>query len=152
MLVKNSSQWCVVVTKKCSTTSSARSWAPLHPPAAAVLAAVVVAAGALDVPAAGDGDDHLLFGDQVFDAHVAVEAEHDLGAAVVAELGDDLGQLVGDDLALLLRAGEDRLVVGDLELELGEAILDLLALEGGQPAQLQGEDRVGLQLVDLRAA
>ena len=57
-----------------------------HPSAAAVLAAVVVAAGALDVAAAGEGDDHLLLGDQVLDAHVAVEAEHDLGAAVVAEL------------------------------------------------------------------
>ena len=63
--------------------------------AAAVLTAVVVAAGALDVPAAGDGDDHLLLGDQVFDAHVAVEAEHDLGAPVVAVLRDDLGELLG---------------------------------------------------------
>ena len=70
--------------------------------AAAVLAAVVVAAGALDVAAAGDGDDHLLFGDEVFDAHVAVEAEHDLGAAVVAEPVDDLGELVADDRALAL--------------------------------------------------
>src|SRR5918911_871528 len=30
-LVKNSSQWCVVVTKKCSTTSSLRSCAPRTP-------------------------------------------------------------------------------------------------------------------------
>ena len=46
----------------------------LHALAAAVLRAVVVAAGALDVAAAGDGDDHLLLGDEVFDRHVAVEA------------------------------------------------------------------------------
>ena len=114
-----------------------------------MLAAVVVAAGALDVPAAGDGDDHLLLGDQVFDAHVAAVSEHDLGAAVVAVLRDELGELLDDDRALPLLALEDRLVAGDLELELGEPVLDLLALERGEPAQLQREDRVGLQLVDL---
>ncbi|RKW94236.1 hypothetical protein D9B85_15285, partial [Corynebacterium diphtheriae] len=32
-----------------------------------------------------------------------VEAGHDLGAAVVAVLGHDLGELLGDDLALTLR-------------------------------------------------
>jgi DNA gyrase subunit A len=42
-----------------------------------VLRPVIVAAGALDVPVAGDGDDHLLFGDQVLHRHVAVEAVQD---------------------------------------------------------------------------
>ena len=36
-----------------------------------------------------------------------------------------------------------------LELELGEVVDDLLALQGGQPAQLHVEDRGGLDLVDL---
>ena len=84
--------------------------------------------------------------------HVAVEAEQDLGAAVVAEAVDDLGELVADDRALALGVGEDRLEVGDLPLELGGLVDDLLALEGGEAAQLHGEDRVGLQLVDRRAA
>ena len=83
-----------MVTKKCSTTSSAAQLRALDALAAAVLAAVVVAAGALDVAAAGDGDDHFLLGDEVFHVHVAVEAEHDLGAPVVAVLVDDLGELL----------------------------------------------------------
>ena len=86
----------------------------LHALAAAVLRAVVVAAGALDVAAARDGDDHLLLGDEVFDRHVAVEAGEDVRAPLVAELRDDLGELVGDDRALALGRREDRLVVGDL--------------------------------------
>ena len=61
----------------------------LHTLAAAVLRAVVVTARALDVAVARDGDDHLLLGDEVFVGHVAVEAEDDVGAAVVAELVDD---------------------------------------------------------------
>ena len=45
--------------------------------------------------------------------------------------------------------GEDRLVLEDLRLELGVALEDLLALQRGQPAQLQVEDRVRLELVDV---
>ena len=87
--------------------------------AAAVLLAVVVAARALDVAVAGDGDDHLLFGDEVFDRHVAVEAREDLRCGGRRRTVDDRGQLVADDRALALGVGEDRLEVGDLGLELG---------------------------------
>ena len=69
--------------------------------------------------------------------------------AVVAVLVDDLVELVVDDLALAGLVGEDVLEVGDLELDLGQAVDDLLPLEGGQPAQLHVEDRVGLDLVDV---
>ena len=62
--------------------------------AAALLRAVVVAARALDVAAAGDGDHHFLFGNQVFHGHVAVVAHEDLGAAVVPVLGHDFRQLL----------------------------------------------------------
>src|SRR6202012_5963863 len=75
--------------------------------APAVLAAVVVTPRALDVAATRDGDDHLLFRDQVFDAHVAVEAEHDLGAAIVPESLDDLLELFSNDRALFGRSNED---------------------------------------------
>ena len=70
-------------------------------------------------------------------------------APVVAVLVDDLRQLVGDDLPLAGLVGQDVLEVGDPQLELGEVVDDLLALEGGQPAQLHLEDGVGLDLVDV---
>ena len=97
------------------------------------------------------GDDHFLFGDQVLDAHVAVVAHEHLGAAVVAVLLDDLGEFLGDDGALALRVGDDRLEFGDHELELGVAVLDLLAFQGGQAAQLHVEDGAGLEIVDVAA-
>ena len=84
-----------------------------HALAAAPLRAVVVDLGALGVAAAGDRDDDVLLGDEVLDRHVAVEG-HDLGAPLVAELVDDLGQLLADDRALPLGRGEDRVVLVDL--------------------------------------
>ena len=77
-----------------------------HALAAAPLPAVGVDPGALGVAAAGDGDDDVLLGDEVLHRHVAVE-RHDLGAPLVAVLVDDLGELLGDDVALPLRLGED---------------------------------------------
>ena len=70
--------------------------------------------------------------------------------AVVAVLVDDLGELVADDLPLPLRRGEDVLVVGDLRHQLVVLVGDLLALQGGQLAQLHVEDGLRLDLVDLQ--
>ena len=120
-----------------------------HALASALLRPVLVGAGALGVAAAGDRDDHVLLGDQVLHGHVPVEG-HDLGAAVVAVLVDDLGQLLGDQLALAGVRGQDRVVLVD---ERGQAVVllhDLLALQGGQAAQLQAQDRVGLHAVDVQ--
>ena len=72
------------------------------PLAAAPLRAVKVGLGALGVPAVGDRDRDVLFGDQVLVGHLAVVGD-DLGAPLVAELSDDLGQLGPDDLPLPLR-------------------------------------------------
>ena len=74
-----------------------------HALAAAPLRPVVVRPGPLGVAAAGDGDDHLLLGDEVLDADLAVERQ-DRRAPLVAVLRDDLGQLLGDDVALALLA------------------------------------------------
>ena len=46
-------------------------------------------------------------------------------------------------------AGEDRLEVGDHRHELVVLVLQPLALQSGEPAQLHVEDGGGLQLVDL---
>lgn len=64
-------------------------------------------------------------------------------------LVDDLLELVTHDPALPLGLGEDVLEVGDLGLDLGEVVDDLLPLEGCEPAQLHVEDRLGLDVVDV---
>ena len=114
-----------------------------------MLGAVLVAAGALDVAAAGDGDDHFFLGDEVFHGHVTVVAHEDLGAALIAEAGDDFGQLFRDDGALAILRGNNRVVLVNHAHELIVAILDLLAFQGGQTAQLHVQNRLGLGLVDV---
>ncbi len=116
---------------------------------APVLGAVQVGLGALRVAAAGDRDDHFLVRHQVLDGQVAVGRD-DLGPPLVAELLDDLGELVADDVALPDRVGQDVLEVGDDDLELVQPVDDLLPLQGGQPAQLHVQDRLRLDLVDLQ--
>jgi len=103
----------------------------------------------LAYPAVRDGDRDVLFGDQVLVGHLAVVGD-DLGAPVVAELVDDLGQLGADDVPLPLRRGQDVLVVGDLGRELVVLVDEFLSLQGGQLAQLHVQDRAGLDLVDLQ--
>ena len=56
---------------------------------------------------------------------------------------------LGHDGPLALRLGEDVLEVQDHRLELVVLVDDLLALEGGEAAQLHLEDGAGLQLVDV---
>ncbi|GAA4953418.1 hypothetical protein GCM10023238_19800 [Streptomyces heliomycini] len=120
-----------------------------HPLAAALLGPVVVGLGALDVAAARDRDDDVLLGDQVLDGHVALVGDQ-LRLAVVAVLLDERGQLLADDAALADRGGEDLVVLADLRLEFVVLLDDLLALQGGQAAQLHLEDGVGLDVVDLQ--
>ena len=60
-----------------------------HAHAAALLLAVGGDRQSLDVARLGDGDDHLLLGDEVFDVEVALVG-HDLGAAVVVVQALDL--------------------------------------------------------------
>jgi hypothetical protein len=117
--------------------------------AAAPLRAVQVRLCALGVPAVGDGDRNILFGDQVLVGHLAVVGD-DLGAPVVAELVDDLGQLGADDVPLPLRRGQDVLVVGDLGREFVVLVDEFLSLQGGKLAQLHVQNRAGLDLVDLQ--
>src|SRR5690606_29732120 len=89
----------------------------VDPLAAAPLGAVLAGPDPLDVAGLGDGDDDLLLGDEVLDVEVTLGGD-DPGAAGVAELVTQLGQLVPDDVADLLGVGEDRLEVGDAGLQL----------------------------------
>src|SRR5262249_27485543 len=65
--------------------------------APARLAAVVVYAGALDIAAAGDGDGHVLFGDEVFETNLAGVFD-DLGAALVGVVLLDFLELLDDQV------------------------------------------------------
>ena len=116
--------------------------------AAATLRAVEVGLGALGVTATRDRDDDVLLGDEVLHGHLALGRD-DLRPPLVAELVDQGGELVGDDLPLALLAREDRLELGDLRLDLSEGVDDALALERSQPAKLHVEDRRRLDLVDV---
>ena len=117
--------------------------------ATTVLAAVVVAAGALDVTATGNSDDHFLFRNEVFDIHVAVEARHDLGTTVVTVTGNDVSEFFRDNLTLARRASQDGVELSDLSFQFVGFVDDLLALESCQTAQLHLQDGTSLQLVNL---
>ena len=115
---------------------------------AALLTAVEVGLGALGVAGLGDGDDDLFAGDEVLVGDVALGGD-DAGEAIVAVLLGDLGEFVTHDDPLALRLGQDVLEVGDLLLDLGQIVDDLLPFQGRQPAQLHVEDGLRLDLVDV---
>ena len=120
--------------------------------AAARLAAVRDERLALDVAATADGDDHVLVGDEVVVAELLVGAALDARAAVLAVLDVQLAQLVADDLEHALGVGQDVLELGDALDDGHVLVLDLLALERRQTAQLHLEDGVGLDLARARSA
>ena len=147
-MVKNRIQSCVEHTKKCAHDVVLLQPGTLHTLAAALLAAVQVGLGALGVPGLGDGDDDVLAGDQILVADVAVGGD-DPGAAVVAVLVDDLGELVAHDPALPLRFRQDVFQVRDFGFDLGQVVDDALSFQCRQPAQLHVEDGLRLNLVDV---
>ena len=70
-----------------------------------------------------------------------VHRVHDLGAARVAVVVADRGQLGHDDRVDAGGPGQDVLEVGDQDADLRQLVDDLLALEAGEALQLQVEDR-----------
>src|SRR5699024_1532909 len=121
----------------------------LDPLAAAVLSTVEARLRPLRIAAAGDRDDDLLLGDEVLHRHVPVETGEDLRPTVVTVAFDDLVELLGHDLPLPGGRGQDVVVFGDEGLDLLGLLLDLQTLQGREPAQLEIEDRIRLDLVDL---
>ena len=115
----------------------------------AVLGAVFVGFGAFDEAGMGDRYDDVLFGDQVFDVHLA-RIRQDAGTAFVAVLFDDFVKFVAHDLTLAFRLGEDVVVIGDLALQFLVFVENLLPFEGGETAQLHREDRVRLHVIDVQ--
>src|SRR5690606_149939 len=83
-------------------SAEGRDAAPAPP-----LAAVRSDGQPLDVPVVGQGDDDVLFGDEVLDVEVLFRRRGDLGAAGIVVLLLDLQQLVFDDGVPLLVVLQD---------------------------------------------
>ena len=118
--------------------------------AAAPLRPVLGDRVALHVAEVRHGHDHVLLGDQVLGVD-HVDRARDLGAARVAVLLADLGQLLEHDLEHAGVAGQQALQVLDARPHLGQLVEHALALERGERAQAHLEDRVGLALAEREA-
>ena len=115
---------------------------------ASFLGAVVISTSALCETIAGDGDDNILFGDEVFHRHFPIEG-NDGGATLIAELLNDFAKFFGDDCALTLRLSQNVLQIFNARLKFGVLIQDLLTFQSCQSAQLQGQNCIGLDLIDI---
>ena len=76
----------------------------------------------------------------------------DLGAAGVAVLVADLGELFDDDFAELGGGGEDGLELGDVVADFGELFEELVDGELGEAVELQFEDGVDLLVAEDQRA
>ena len=74
------------------------------------------------------------------------------GAALVAEILLDFLQFLDDHAAQHLFRTEDFQVLGDLPLDLGQFVEDLLLLHAGQALELQFDDGLGLPFAESRTA
>ena len=93
--------------------------------------------GALHIAAVGDGDDHVLAGDQVLVFHVRLALD-ELGAAGDGEVFAHFHKFFADDGHHPLARAEDFQVAGDQLgqfLRLGE---NLVAAEAGETGEGQG--------------
>ena len=99
----------------------------------------------LDVAGVADRDRHILFGDQVLDAELALRVD-DLGAPRVAVGLLDLSQLLDDNFHQEGFARQDRAQPCDGLQQLGQLVDDLLALESRETLQLHVENRLRLLL------
>ena len=125
-----------------------------HPDLAAsapALALVKADGVPLDVAGVGDGDDHVLFDDQVLDVDV-LGTEDDLGAPLVAVTRPDLGELLNDHVENLLRVVEDPLELMDQRGDLGVFRVDLVPFEAGQALEAHFEDRLRLEIAQAEPA
>ena len=110
---------------------------------AALLLAVAVHRHALDVASVADGDDHVFFGDEVFDVDIVLR-KGDLRAAGVAVFVGDLRKLVAHNLHDLVLIGENGLVFGNAAMQIGQFFLELFDIQTLQAAQLHLDDSLCL--------
>ena len=120
--------------------------------AAAALDAVGLQRQALDVAAVGQRDHRLLVRDQVFFAEVLDLLLDDLRAPLVAVALLDVLGLFDDQEVDLARVGQQVFEVVDLLDQLLVLVLELLALQRGQAAQLHVQHGLRLALATGRTA
>ena len=111
--------------------------------AAALLSTIGSHGNTLDVTGMGDGDDHILVGNEVLYIEIALR-RCDLGAALIAKLAGDLAHLLFNHTQNLLLMGKKVLVVGNGAAQTVQFFLDLIALKTGQATQLHLKDGGGL--------
>ena len=119
--------------------------------AAALLRAVGGNRQPLHVGGMGEGDDHVLFCDEVLNIEVLCCMGIDLRAPLVAVLVSDHMELVLDDTQDLLLVGKEVLVVGNHLVELLDLGHELVTRKTGKPAEPHLEDCLALDIVDLEA-
>ena len=113
---------------------------------AAALRVVRVERLALRVAEVRQRDDAALVRDQVFDVHFAAD-RRDFGAALVVKLRFDRERLLLDNGEHAALVGKDVLQVFDLEVQRAQLVLQLLAVQAGQRAQLHLHDSLRLHIV-----
>ncbi len=111
--------------------------------AAAPLRAVGREWHALDIAAMADGDDHILFLDEVLVFHLALDVE-DLGAARRGELFLDGDKLVANDGHDAGAGTQNIQIVADFGGKALEFVADFVPAERCQALQAQVEDGFGL--------
>ena len=116
------------------------------PLAAAALRAVGRDRRPLDVAGVGDGDRHVLVGDQILDAELAALLDECRCGARREYFSRIAFSSVDDDRHQQLFARQNRAQPLDGLHQLGELVEDLLALEAGEALQLHVEDRLRLEL------
>ena len=99
----------------------------------------------------GHGKDAVFLLDEVFHIDLARHV-HDLGLAVVAELGGDLRKLVAQDLTHQRRIGQHALEISDLLQKLLMLGLQLFPVEPLQSLQTHIQNGLRLDLVEPEPA
>ena len=117
---------------------------------AAMLAAVLVAAGTFDVSAAGNRYDNFFLRNKVFHRHIAVETAQNLGTAVITVTIHDLAQFLGNNLALAIFRGNNRIVFRNEALQLVVAILNLLTFQSRQTTKLHIQNCLSLRFINIQ--
>ena len=115
-------------------------------PLAAALLGLILAQGLrLDITGVGQGDHHVLGGDEVLQGEIGV-IRLDLGAAGIPVLVADGDQFIANHRHEALGGGEDIQEFGDGGQDLLVFLEDLVLFQAGQAMQAQVEDGLGLGL------
>ena len=99
----------------------------------------------LDVPQVGEGDDHILFDDEIFVRNTINRVDNNRPSRIT-ETSHHFAQLAHDNLKNSGIARQQIFQVGDLGPQLLQLFDDFLPLHGGQRAQAHFQNRLSLAL------